>query len=70
MTGAMPVVSFTCNGEPVRVSVRDGESLLETLRGRLGITSLKDGCHPQGQCGACLAIVNGHARGPVASAGS
>ncbi len=62
MTGAMPVVSFTCNGEPVRVSVRDGESLLETLRGRLGLTSLKDGCHPQGQCGACLAIVNGHAR--------
>jgi aerobic-type carbon monoxide dehydrogenase small subunit (CoxS/CutS family) len=58
----MPVVSFTCNGTPVRVSVRDDERLLETLRGRLGLTSLKDGCHPQGQCGACLAIVNGHAR--------
>jgi xanthine dehydrogenase molybdenum-binding subunit len=55
-------VRFTLNGEPVRVDVREDERLLETLRGRLGITSLKDGCHPQGQCGACLAIVNGHAR--------
>ena len=58
----MPVVRFTLNGEPVRTEVRDDERLLETLRVRLGITSLKDGCHPQGQCGACLAIVNGHAR--------
>lgn len=58
----MAVVRFECNGEPVRVDVRDGERLLETLRERLGLRSLKDGCHPQGQCGACLAIVNGHPR--------
>ena len=58
----MPEVRFTLNGKPVRVAVREDERLLETLRGRLGILSIKDGCHPQGQCGACLAIVNGHAR--------
>lgn len=58
----MPEVRFICNGEPVRVSVREDERLLETLRGRLGLVSLKDGCSPQGQCGACLAIVNGHPR--------
>ncbi|MBK8257408.1 MAG: selenium-dependent xanthine dehydrogenase [Polyangiaceae bacterium] len=58
----MTVVRFTCNGEPVQVTVRDDERLLETLRRRLQLTSLKDGCHPQGQCGACVAIVNGHAR--------
>lgn len=55
-------ITFMLNGSPVRVTSAAGESLLETLRGRLGVTSLKDGCHPQGQCGACLAIVNGHAR--------
>lgn len=58
----MPEVRFVLNGEPVRVNVRSDERLLETLRQRLGITSVKDGCHPQGQCGACLAIVHGHAR--------
>jgi len=39
--------------------VRQGESLLEVLRERCGIASLKDGCQPQGQCGCCLAIVDG-----------
>jgi xanthine dehydrogenase molybdenum-binding subunit len=36
-----------------------GESLLDALRERCGITSLKDGCQPQGQCGCCLALVDG-----------
>lgn len=58
----MSDVRFTLDGQPVRVTVREDESLLETLRVRLGLTTLKDACHPQGQCGACLAIVNGHAR--------
>src|SRR5690606_21353403 len=34
---------------------------LETLRNRCGITSVKDGCAPQGQCGCCLAMVGGKA---------
>jgi xanthine dehydrogenase molybdenum-binding subunit len=50
------------NGVPQQVVARPHETLLTTLRERCGVTSLKDGCHPQGQCGACLAIVQGHAR--------
>ena len=57
----MVSVSFTLNGKPITVSPRDGESLLETLRERCSIRSAKDGCSPQGQCGACLAIVGGRA---------
>ena len=55
-------ITFTLNGSTRRVTPAPGESMLQTLRNRCGLTSLKDGCHPQGQCGACLAIVNGHAR--------
>jgi len=54
-------IRFTLNGRPVSVEPRPGESLLETLRERCGIRSLKDGCRPQGQCGACLALVGGRA---------
>jgi len=39
----------------VHVEVREGETLLETLRTRCGVMSIKDGCQPQGQCGCCLA---------------
>ena len=55
----MPTVEFTLNGAPRAVEVRDGESLLETLRNRCATTSPKDGCAPQGQCGCCLALVDG-----------
>ena len=52
-------VAFRLNGEAVRVAGRDDESLLDGLRDRLGITSTKDGCQPQGQCGCCLVLVDG-----------
>ena len=32
------------------------------LRERLGLRSLKDGCSPQGQCGCCLALIDGQAK--------
>jgi selenium-dependent xanthine dehydrogenase len=54
-------VDFTLNGELVNVEPRDGESLLEVLRERLGLWSVKDGCAPEGSCGACTVIVDGHA---------
>ena len=54
-------MQFDLNGKSVEVEPRDGESLLEVLRNRCGITSLKDGCAPQGQCGCCLAMVGGKA---------
>ena len=52
-------VEFKLNGKAVRIEPAPGESLLEALRERLGTTSVKDGCSPQGQCGCCLALVNG-----------
>ena len=55
-------VEFRLNGKAVRVEAREDETLLETLRERCGIRSLKDGCAPQGQCGCCLALVDGHAK--------
>ena len=55
----MTPLVFTLNGTPVRVQPRPDESLLQVLRERCGITSLKDGCSPQGQCGCCLALVDG-----------
>jgi xanthine dehydrogenase molybdenum-binding subunit len=57
----MPI-RFTLNGNPMLVEARPDESLLEVLRERCGITSLKDGCSPQGQCGCCLALVDGDAK--------
>ena len=52
-------VRFTLNGRPATIAPAPGESLLDALRERCGITSIKDGCQPQGQCGCCLALVDG-----------
>jgi xanthine dehydrogenase small subunit len=40
----------------------DGWDLLTVLRERLGNTSAKDGCSPQGQCGCCTVLVDGAPR--------
>lgn len=40
----------------------DGGSLLDALRDHAGITSAKDGCSPQGQCGCCTVLVDGSPR--------
>jgi xanthine dehydrogenase molybdenum-binding subunit len=50
---------FTLNGEAREIESAPDESLLEVLRTRCGVFSTKDGCQPQGQCGCCLALVNG-----------
>ncbi|MCA9663607.1 MAG: 2Fe-2S iron-sulfur cluster binding domain-containing protein, partial [Myxococcales bacterium] len=52
---------ITVNGTPHELDVAPEESLLEVLRERCGVTSVKDGCSPQGQCGCCLALVDGRA---------
>ncbi len=52
---------FELNGDPVEVEVREGASLLEALREGCGITSVKDGCAPEGSCGACTVMVDGRA---------
>ncbi|MGH9050066.1 MAG: 2Fe-2S iron-sulfur cluster-binding protein, partial [Acidimicrobiia bacterium] len=55
-------LQFTCNGASVEVDAEPGESLLSVLRERLLVTSVKDGCAPQGQCGCCTVIVDGDPR--------
>src|SRR5438128_8953530 len=52
---------FRLNGRVVEVP-DDGSSLLAVLRDRLGLTSAKDGCSPQGQCGCCTVLVDGAPR--------
>ena len=53
---------FEANGQPIECDVDDGESLLSVLRERLGLTTVKDGCAPQGQCGCCTVLVDGAPR--------
>lgn len=55
-------VAFVCNGTSVEVAAEAGTSLLAVLRDELGITSAKDGCAPQGQCGCCTVLIDGDAR--------
>ena len=54
-------LSFTVDGRAVTVP-DDGASLMEVLRDRLGIRSVKDGCSPQGQCGCCTVWVENKPR--------
>jgi aerobic-type carbon monoxide dehydrogenase small subunit (CoxS/CutS family) len=54
-------ISLTVDGRPVDVA-DDGSSLLDVLRHELRVTSVKDGCSPQGQCGCCTVLVDGQPR--------
>ena len=47
----------------VAVEVPEGTpTLLDALRDHAGVTSAKDGCSPQGQCGCCTVLVDGAPR--------
>jgi xanthine dehydrogenase molybdenum-binding subunit len=54
-------MQLTLNGRDVVTSARPGASLLEVLRDEFGLRSMKDGCAPEGSCGACTVIVDGRA---------
>jgi aerobic-type carbon monoxide dehydrogenase small subunit (CoxS/CutS family) len=54
-------LSLVVDGRPVEVP-DDGSSLLDVLRERLGLSVVKDGCSPQGQCGCCTVLVDGAPR--------
>ena len=54
-------MDFTLNGRAVSVDVREGATMLELLREGCGLVSVKDGCAPEGSCGACTVMVEGKA---------
>jgi len=61
--GAVDVISkktiaFTVNGRRVSLEVEPRETLLEVLRGRLGLTGAKKVCD-RGECGGCTVQVDG-----------
>jgi xanthine dehydrogenase molybdenum-binding subunit len=55
---------LTLNGQSIQVPAQSGTSLLDLLRDGCGLRSMKDGCAPEGSCGACTVIVDGR---PVVS---
>lgn len=54
-------IHVTVNGVERELDASGGISLLDALREQCGTISLKDGCQPQGQCGCCLALIDGRA---------
>ena len=54
-------MEFILNGRRVDVRPRPDASLLEVLRDGCGLRSMKDGCAPEGSCGACTVMVDGRA---------
>ncbi len=56
----MPRIAFNLNGKAVDVPYEPGMQFLEVLREECGVVSVKDGCAPEGSCGCCLIMVDGH----------
>lgn len=53
-------VKFTVNGRPVEIETEPGRTLLSLLRDDLKLKGAKEACG-QGDCGACLVIMDGEA---------
>ncbi|MBR0937335.1 (2Fe-2S)-binding protein [Bradyrhizobium jicamae] len=51
-------VSTIVNGEPMEFLCEPYETMLDALRGQLGLTGSKEGCS-SGDCGACSITVDG-----------
>jgi nicotinate dehydrogenase subunit A len=56
----MPRIRFRLNGAPTEIDADPDSSLLDVLRGRLGLTGPHFGCGA-GECGACRVLVGDHA---------
>ena len=54
----MKEIAIRVNGGMRHVSVRPNETLLDVLRGKLGIKTPKEGCG-RGDCGACTVLLDG-----------
>ena len=56
----MPTIQFRLNGAATAVDADPGQTLLDVLRGRLGVTGVHFGCGA-GECGACYVMVGDRA---------
>ena len=57
----MRKLTFTLNGKPVSCEVEDHELLLDTLRERFSLKSVKEACSI-GECGACTVLIDNEPR--------
>ena len=55
----MRTIKFQLNGKAREVDAWPDQPLLEVLRETFKLKSLKSGCAPQRECGACLALIDG-----------
>ena len=54
----LKIIHMNVNGKDEEVAIDVRESLADTLRNRLGLTSVKKGCEV-GECGTCTVLVDG-----------
>jgi len=51
-------IQFTINGQSHRLATAPNRTLLCVLRNDLGLTSVKDACGQEGECGACTVLLD------------
>lgn len=56
----LKVIRMKVNGKETELAIDEREALADTLRERLGLTSVKKGCEV-GECGACTVLIDGEA---------
>jgi carbon-monoxide dehydrogenase small subunit len=54
-------ITLTVNGQTRTVRTEPNKTLLRLLRDDLGLTGVKDACGGEGECGACIVIMDGEA---------
>jgi carbon-monoxide dehydrogenase small subunit len=54
-------ITLTVNGQTRAVRTEPNKTLLRLLRDDLGLTGVKDACGGEGECGACVVIMDGEA---------